>query len=85
MRASPGGLRDPPSGGKLASHSRPGDQRAVKLSPIPSIRLVALVSAGMQKSSHLVLCALLRARFCELLSPKIGNSESVFSCSACCP
>ena len=40
------------------------------------IRLVALVSAGMQKSSHLVLCALLRARFCELLSPKIGNSES---------
>jgi c-di-GMP-related signal transduction protein len=40
------------------------------------IRLVALVSAGMQKSSDLVLCALVRARFCELLSPKIGNSES---------
>lgn len=40
------------------------------------IRLVALVSAGMQKSSDLVLCALVRARFCELLSPRIGNTES---------
>jgi EAL and modified HD-GYP domain-containing signal transduction protein len=40
------------------------------------IRLVALVSAGMQKSSDLVLCALGRARFCELLSPRIGNTES---------
>ena len=40
------------------------------------IRLVALVSAGMQKSSDMVLCALVRARFCELLSPKIGKTES---------
>jgi c-di-GMP-related signal transduction protein len=40
------------------------------------IRLVALVSAGIQKSSDLVLCALVRARFCELLSPRIGHAES---------
>ena len=40
------------------------------------IRLVALVSAGLQKSSDLVLCALVRARFCELLSPKIRHGES---------
>ena len=40
------------------------------------IRLVALVSAGAQKSSDLVLCALVRARFCELLSPRIGDTES---------
>jgi EAL and modified HD-GYP domain-containing signal transduction protein len=40
------------------------------------IRLVALVSAGMQKASDLVLCALVRARFCELLSPKVRHGES---------
>jgi len=40
------------------------------------IRLVALVSAGMQNSSDLVLSALVRARFCELLSPRIGNNDS---------
>ncbi len=40
------------------------------------IRLVALVSAGMEKSSDMVLCALVRARFCELLSTRIGQTES---------
>jgi len=40
------------------------------------IRLVVLVSAGLQKSSDLVLSALVRARFCELLSPKVPQTES---------
>jgi c-di-GMP-related signal transduction protein len=40
------------------------------------IRLVALVSAGLQKSTDLVLSALVRARFCELLSPKAPKTES---------
>jgi EAL and modified HD-GYP domain-containing signal transduction protein len=40
------------------------------------IRLVALLSAGMQKASDLVLCALVRARFCELLSPKVRQADS---------
>jgi c-di-GMP-related signal transduction protein len=41
------------------------------------IRLVASLGAGQDKSSDLVLAALVRARFCELLSPKIqhGNSD----------
>lgn len=40
------------------------------------IRLVALVSAGMQKASDLVLCALVRARFCELLSSRMPRGET---------
>jgi EAL and modified HD-GYP domain-containing signal transduction protein len=40
------------------------------------IRLVVLVCAGLQKSSDLVLTALVRARFCELLSAKVGKAES---------
>jgi c-di-GMP-related signal transduction protein len=40
------------------------------------VRLVALVSAGLQKSTDLVLSALVRARFCELLSTKIGKTDS---------
>jgi c-di-GMP-related signal transduction protein len=40
------------------------------------IRLVALVSAGLQSSSDLVLSALVRARFCELLSMKIPRTQS---------
>ena len=40
------------------------------------IRLVALVSAGLQRSSDLVLSALVRARFCELLSMKIPRTQS---------
>jgi len=40
------------------------------------IRLVALISAGMLKSSDRVLSALVRARFCELLSPKAPKAES---------
>jgi c-di-GMP-related signal transduction protein len=35
------------------------------------IRLVASLGAGQDKSSDLVLAALVRARFCELLSPKV--------------
>jgi len=40
------------------------------------IRLVTLVSAGLQKSSDLVLSALVRARFCELLTSKVPRTES---------
>jgi c-di-GMP-related signal transduction protein len=40
------------------------------------IRLVTLVSAGLQKSSDLVLSALVRARFCELVSTKIPRPQS---------
>jgi len=40
------------------------------------IRLVALISAGMLKSTDLVLSALVRTRFCELLSPKAPKAES---------
>lgn len=41
------------------------------------IRLVATLGAGQGKTTDLVLSALVRARFCELLSPKIqhGNSD----------
>jgi len=35
------------------------------------IRLVASLAAGQNKASDLVLAALVRARFCELLSPKV--------------
>ncbi len=40
------------------------------------IRLVTLVSAGEQKSSDLVLSALVRARFCELVGMKIPRTQS---------
>jgi c-di-GMP-related signal transduction protein len=40
------------------------------------IRLVALISAGMLRSTDLVLSALVRARFCELLSPRAPRAES---------
>jgi len=40
------------------------------------IRLVATLAAGQGKSSDLVLAALVRARFCELLSPKVQRSDS---------
>ena len=40
------------------------------------IRLVTLVSAGQQKSSDLVLSALVRARFCELVATKIPRTQS---------
>jgi c-di-GMP-related signal transduction protein len=40
------------------------------------IRLVASLGAGQGKSSDLVLSALVRARFCELLSPKIQHGDS---------
>ena len=46
------------------------------------IRLVVLVSAGLQKSSDLVLSALVRARFCELLSPKVPRPRAISSWSA---
>jgi c-di-GMP-related signal transduction protein len=41
------------------------------------IRLVATLGAGQQKTTDLVLATLVRARFCELLSPKVphGNSD----------
>ena len=40
------------------------------------IRLVTLVSAGMLKSSDLLLSALVRARFCELVSTRIPRTQS---------
>jgi c-di-GMP-related signal transduction protein len=40
------------------------------------IRLVATLGAGQGKTSDLVLAALVRARFCELLSPKIQHGDS---------
>jgi c-di-GMP-related signal transduction protein len=40
------------------------------------IRLVAALGAGQNKSSDLVLSALVRARYCELLAPKIPHGES---------
>lgn len=40
------------------------------------VRLVVTLSAGKNKSSELVLSALVRARFCELLSPRIQSGDS---------
>jgi c-di-GMP-related signal transduction protein len=40
------------------------------------IRLVATLGAGQDKPSELVLSALVRARFCELLSPKVPHGDS---------
>jgi len=40
------------------------------------IRLVATLGAGQNKTTDLVLSALVRARFCELLSPKIQHENS---------
>ena len=40
------------------------------------IRLVATLGAGQNKSSDLVLAALVRARFCELLSPRVQSGDS---------
>jgi len=40
------------------------------------IRLVATLGAGQGKSSELVLSAMVRARFCEVLSPKIPHGDS---------
>lgn len=40
------------------------------------IRLVATLGAGQDKTSDLVLAALVRARFCELLSSKIQHEDS---------
>lgn len=40
------------------------------------LRLVATLSAAQGKSSDLVLSALVRARFCELLAPKVKHGDS---------
>ncbi len=40
------------------------------------VRLIATVGAGQDKTSDLVLCALVRARFGELLSPLARHGES---------
>lgn len=40
------------------------------------VRLVATLGAAQQKSGELVTMALVRARFCELMSPKIQHGDS---------
>jgi c-di-GMP-related signal transduction protein len=40
------------------------------------VRLVATLTAGENRSSELLVSAMVRARFCELLSPKIPHGES---------
>lgn len=40
------------------------------------VRLIAMIGAGKDKSSELVVSALVRARFCELLGPKVPHGES---------
>jgi len=40
------------------------------------VRLVATLGAAQQKSNELVVMALVRARFCELLSPKLRHADS---------
>lgn len=40
------------------------------------IRLVATLGAGQDKPTDVVLSALVRARFCEMLSPKIQHGDS---------
>lgn len=40
------------------------------------VRLVVTLSAGQDKASDLVLSALVRARFCELLAPRIPHGDS---------
>jgi EAL and modified HD-GYP domain-containing signal transduction protein len=40
------------------------------------VRLVAALGAGQNRSSDLVLSALVRARYCELLGPRIPHGES---------
>ena len=40
------------------------------------MRLIATVGAGQDKTSDLVLCALVRARFGELLAPLTPHGES---------
>lgn len=40
------------------------------------IRLVATLNAGANRPNELVLSALVRARFCELLAPKVKHGES---------
>jgi c-di-GMP-related signal transduction protein len=41
------------------------------------IRMATTLVMGQEKSSDLVLCSLVRARFCELIAPKVehGNSD----------
>ncbi len=40
------------------------------------VRLIAAVGAGQDKTSDLVLAALVRGRFCELIAPKVAHGES---------
>jgi EAL and modified HD-GYP domain-containing signal transduction protein len=40
------------------------------------IRLVATLGAGQGKTTELVLSAMVRTRFCELISPKIQHGDS---------
>jgi c-di-GMP-related signal transduction protein len=42
------------------------------------IRLVATLGAGQGKTTELMLSAMVRARFCEVVSPKIPHGKSDF-------
>jgi EAL and modified HD-GYP domain-containing signal transduction protein len=40
------------------------------------VRLIAMIGAGKDKSTELVVSALIRARFCELMGPKVPHGDS---------
>jgi c-di-GMP-related signal transduction protein len=48
------------------------------------MRLVAAVGAGQEKTSDLVLAALVRGRFGELLAPRVPHGDSDLFLSVCC-
>jgi len=54
----------------------PGEGRDTVPICVPLVRLVVTLIAAEDKPSDLILSALVRARFCETLSPKVQNGDS---------